>query len=282
MSYVSTRDPIGRPISEAELRARVPSIFAEGKHESRSDRYVYIPTWDVVQAMQREGFVIREAKQGRSRIAGKAEFTKHLIRMRHPGFMDRPRAVGDTYPELVLENAHDGTSRYKLFAGLFKLLCLNGLVVDDGTIGSVAIGHTGKIADRVIDGSFEVLQQAKGTLEHVSEWQGIELKPAERLAFAESVRMLRFGEEEAATSPIRADQFLIPRREPDRGNDLWRTFNVAQENAIRGGLSAMGRDTNGKVRQTSTREIKGIDADLKLNRALFALAAKMAALKQEG
>lgn len=282
MSYISTRDPVGQPIDEATLRARVPAIFAETKHESRSDRFAYIPTWDVVQAMQREGFVIREAKQGRSRIPGKAEFTKHLIRMRHPGFMDRPREVGDTYPELVLENAHDGTSRYKLFAGLFRLVCLNGMVVDDGQVASVAIGHTGKIADKVIEGSFEVLEQTKDALPRVANWQGVELKATERLAFAESVHMLRFGEEEASTSPIRADQFLIPRRPADRGNDLWRTFNTAQENAIRGGLSAMGRDANGKVRRTSTREIKGIDQDLKLNRALFALASKMAELKAAG
>jgi hypothetical protein len=276
MSYLSTKDPIGRPLGEDELRAKVPSLFAEGKHESRSDRYAYIPTWDVVQAMLREGFVIREAKQGNSRIPGKAPFTKHLVRMRHPGFT--VREVGDTYPELILENAHDGTSRYKLMGGMMKLACLNGLVVSDGTIASIAIGHTGKIADKVIDGSFEVLEQTKDAVRVVGDWRGIELKPAERLAFADSVRMLRFGEE-AETSPIRADQFLVPRREVDRGNDLWRTFNVAQENAIKGGLSAMGRDANGKKRLSTTREIKGIDQDVKLNRALFALAEKMAEIK---
>jgi hypothetical protein len=278
MSYISTRDPVARPIGEEELRKHVPSIFAEGKHESRSERYAYIPTWDVVQAMQREGFVVREAKQGRSRVPGKADFTKHLIRMRHPGFAVE-RAVGDTYPELVLENAHDGTSRYKLMGGMFRLACLNGMVVADGTVASIAIGHTGKIADKVIDGSFTVLEQTKDATRVALDWRGVELKQAERLAFADSVRMLRFGEEEAATSPIRSDQFLVPRREADRGSDLWRTFNVAQENAIRGGLSAMGRDANGKVRRSTTREIKGIDQDLKLNRALFALAEKMAEIK---
>jgi hypothetical protein len=276
MSYLSTRDPIGRPLGEDELRARVPSLFAEGKHESRSDRYAYIPTWDVVKAMLREGFLIREAKQGNSRIPGKAEFTKHLIRMRHPGF--NVREVGDTFPELILENAHDGTSRYKLMGGIFRLICTNGMVVSDGTISSIAIGHAGKIADKVIDGSFTVLEQTKDAVRVVGDWRGIDLAPAERLAFADSVRMLRFGDE-ADASPIRSDQFLTPRREADRGNDLWRTFNVAQENCIKGGLSAMGRDANGKKRLSTTREIKGIDQDVKLNRALFALAEKMAEIK---
>lgn len=268
---------IDQVLDEGQLRRMAPSIFAGGKHESRSDRFAFIPTWDVLQALMREGFLPREVRQGRTRIPGKAEFTKHLIRLRHAGA--EGFRVGDTYPEIVLENAHDGTSKYKLMGGMFKVLCLNGLIASEGSVHSVAVSHTGKIADRVIEGSYQVLSETKQAVRVASDWQGVDLKPAERLAFADSVRMLRFGEEEAATSPIRADQFLIPRREADRGNDLWRTFNVAQENAIRGGLSAMGRDTNGKVRRTSTREIKGIDQDVKLNRALFALAEKMAELK---
>jgi len=32
------------PLSENQMREAAPSIFAEGKHTSRSERYTYIPT----------------------------------------------------------------------------------------------------------------------------------------------------------------------------------------------------------------------------------------------
>ena len=71
------------PLAEDQMRSIAPSIFAAGKHQSRSDRYTYIPTIEVLRGLQKEGFQPFMVAQGKSRIEGKAEFTKHLIRMRH-------------------------------------------------------------------------------------------------------------------------------------------------------------------------------------------------------
>jgi Domain of unknown function (DUF932) len=59
--------------------------------------------------------------QGASRIEGKAEFIKHLIRLRHVGG-DAGRAM--TQPEaneIILINSHDGASSYQLLSGVFRL-----------------------------------------------------------------------------------------------------------------------------------------------------------------
>ena len=45
-----------RPLSEDQMRQAAPSIFADGKHASRSERYTYIPTIDVLRGLRREGF----------------------------------------------------------------------------------------------------------------------------------------------------------------------------------------------------------------------------------
>src|SRR6185369_15708527 len=71
------------PLPEEQMRIAAPSIFATGKHASRSDRYTYIPTIEVLRGLRKEGFEPFMVAQSRSRIAGKTEFTKHLIRMRH-------------------------------------------------------------------------------------------------------------------------------------------------------------------------------------------------------
>jgi hypothetical protein len=45
------RSPVLRsasPLSDDQIRTVAPSIFAIDKHDSRSDRYTYIPTIDVL------------------------------------------------------------------------------------------------------------------------------------------------------------------------------------------------------------------------------------------
>jgi hypothetical protein len=105
------------PLSEDQMRAAAPSVFAEGKHASRSERYTYIPTIEVLRGLRKEGFEPFMVAQGASRTPGKAEFTKHMIRMRHAGQVQaRPEAN-----EIILINSHDGASSYQMLAGLFRL-----------------------------------------------------------------------------------------------------------------------------------------------------------------
>jgi hypothetical protein len=61
-------------------------------------------------------------------------------------------------------------------------------------------------------------------------------------------------------------------------------LNVVQENVIKGGLhgfqQSIDKQTGRKTaRRVTTREVKGIDQDVKLNRAMWMLAERMAELK---
>ena len=284
------------PLSMDELRHYAPSAFATSAHESRSARYTYIPTSDVIDGLMREGFQPFKATQGRSRVAGKAEYTKHMIRFRHPDSFSAIQKVGDSVPEVVLVNSHDGTSAYKLSAGLFRLVCSNGLMVSDSTVEMLSIQHKGDIVRDVIEGSFQIVGQSEKALARADEWNQLQLTAGEQGAFADAARQLRFSDVEGKiTSPITAEQLLRPRREADAVGlinwrtpaapkpDLWHTLNVVQENVVRGGLhgTQRGVDTNGRptFRRVTTREVRGIDQDVKLNRALWMLAERMAELK---
>lgn len=282
-----------QPLTLDQLRNMAPSAFATSAHESRSARYAYIPTSDVIAGLMRQGFRPFSATQSRSRIQGKTEFTKHLIRFRHPDSMTAIQKVGDSVPEVVLVNSHDGTSAYKLSAGLYRLVCSNGLMVADGTVQSLSIFHTGDIVDRVIEGSFEIVKNSENALERADEWNQLQLTAGEQNAFADAARELRFADAEGViTSPITAAQLLKPRRNDDadlRTNrapkpDLWHTLNVVQENVIKGGLRGLQQTVDPETgrkgaRRVTTREVKGIDQDVKLNRALWMLAERMAELK---
>src|SRR6476646_9468841 len=105
------------PLAEDQMRQAAPSIFAQGKHASRSERYTYIPTIDVLRGLRKEGFEPFMVAQSKSRIEGKTEFTKHMIRMRHAGQVSAKAEAN----EIILINSHDGASSYQMLAGVFRL-----------------------------------------------------------------------------------------------------------------------------------------------------------------
>ena len=283
MSFISrTSRFLGRsPLSNDELRSLAPSIFATDKHASRSDRYAYIPTAEIVDGMRSNGFEPVFAKQGSSRVPGKEDFTKHLIRFRHQGEDLTTRKIGGIYPEVVIVNSHDGTSAYKVMAALMRLVCLNGMVVSDRELASLTVHHKGDVQGQVIEGSFNILIESRKAVEAADTWSGVTLSRDEQMVMAEAAHLIRFGDADGnVQTPIQPDALLGHRRLEDLGADLWRTSNRIQENAIRGGLVAWGQDANNRRRRVTTREVRGIDADVKINRALWLLTERMAEIKQ--
>ena len=269
-----------RPLSDDELRTLVPSAFAEQAHESRSDRFVYIPTSEILTSLRNEGFVPTFAVQGKSRTPGKENYTRHMIRVRHVDAKPALRKVGEVYAEGILWNSHDGTSAYGLESGLLRLWCTNGCVAHDKTLSSVRVPHKGDIIGKVIDGTYEVTRQSYRALEAAETWASINLSRDEQLLLADGARTIRYGDENGeVTTPIKAEQMLTVRRRGDEGSDLWTVFNRVQEASVRGGMSASYIDSNNRMRQTTARAINGIDQNLKVNKALWTLAARMAELK---
>jgi hypothetical protein len=268
-----------QPLTIDQIGRKAPSALATAAHNSRSDRYTYIPTVDVILGMEKAGFHVFEAKQSSSRDLSRREHTKHMIRFRHASQIDS-LTVGESLPEIVLVNAHDGSSAYKLMAGIFRLVCSNGMIVADSMTDSVTVRHSGDVIQQVIEGSNRIVNNAPKTLAAINNWQALQLTTGEQSAFAEAARIVRFGDSDGKVeTPITAEMLLRSRRAADTGSDLWKTLNRVQENTIRGGISAVGRDSLGHRRRFSAREVKGIDQDVKLNKALWQLAETMASLK---
>lgn len=267
---LSERNFGGEALTDEQIFRLAPSAFAEGAHESRTERYAYIPTIQVAQALRAEGFLPVAASQGKSRTPGKADFTKHMIRFRRELAIDT--LSGDAVPEVVLVNSHDGTSSYWLLEGAFRAACRNGLIVVSGDVQGFKVGHTGKIIDRVIEGSYRVIDNANKAVEVSKTWAQIDLHPAEQRAFATAAAALRYDSE---TQPVNPSQLLQVRRDQDEGSDLWTVFNRTQEALIKGGQNYRSL----KGRRISSRPVKAIDGNIGLNKALWTLGEQMAKLK---
>jgi hypothetical protein len=84
------------------------------------------------------------------------------------------------------------------------------------------------------------------------------------------------------TAPIKPEKLLGSRRFADDNSDLFTTYNVVQENIIKGGLHGTVYDPETRTtRKMTTRPVRSLDRDIKLNQALWVLTEKMAEFKQK-
>jgi len=253
-------------LSEDQLRRYVPSAFASEPWDRMSAKYRMIPTIDVIKHLADNGFVPVKADQGRTRIPGKQFFTRHVIRFNAPSVINnwQDHKVGDLVPQIALSNSHDGTSAYKLFLAFMRIACMNGLMVNSGTISEISVRHKGpeSLAEDVLDASFRVIEQTPTALAQIEDWSKRELNRDQRMAYAEAA--LELSDHSLKPSP---EQLLTPRRYTDQGESVWHTFNVVQENLIRGGQFT--RNANGARRHV--RPIRSVNEDVRLNRALWRL-----------
>ncbi|WP_099206670.1 DUF932 domain-containing protein [Xanthomonas citri] len=270
-SRFASRSPSLRsdtPLSDDQIQRVAPSIFADAPHESRSERYSYIPTAAVLTELRKEGFQPFTVAQTRVRNEDRRDYTKHMIRLRHASQINGAEAN-----EIVLLNSHDGTSSYQMLAGMFRFVCSNGLVCGD-TVADVRVPHKGDVAGSVIEGAYEVLSGFERVKENRDAMRAITLNDGEAEVFARSALALKYDPTDKP-APITESQILMPRRFDDRRPDLWSVFNRTQENLTKGGLH--GRSANGRRQQT--RPVQGIDSDVRLNRALWLLADGLRQLK---
>lgn len=268
------------PLTDEQLRRLAPSIFAEQAHESRSEKFTYIPTYELVREMRAEGFQPYSVKQGNSRIPGKENFTKHMIRFRHDRDRETAFRTGDTVHEIAMLNSHDGTSSYWMTSALFRIICLNGMLTEGDIYAQVKVPHRGDVLGQVVEGAYTVLEDAEKVMNRVEQFRAITLQPDARMALAEAVHAVRFDGQEHSPDP---SDLLRLRRHTDAGADLWNTMNVIQENAVRGGLHFRRprRDDTGRIvghTNATSRAVKSVDGDTALNRAIWALTEKMAEL----
>lgn len=269
------------PLTDEQILAKAPSAFAIEPWHGQSSRYAFVPTSNVIAGMRASGFLPYLAMQSTSRIEGKENFTRHMLKFRPAN--SQLTQVGDTIVEATLVNSHDGTSRYEVSLGAYRLACSNGAMVSEGLAEIIKIRHTGNIIQNVVDATAGLIEQAPKVIEAITSWKRITLNTDESLAFARAAHVLRF---EDATNVPEPAQLLQVNRLEDRDNDLWTVFNRVQENTVRGGLrhEIAGREDaeTGRwipSRRQRTREVKGITQNLQLNRALWTLAEELAKLK---
>ena len=266
-----------KAISSDDLRRCAPSIFAERARPGVSSRYTFVSTAQVIALLRDEGWEPVKACEQRVRLADRVGYQMHEIRFARRADLDTQALhVGSTRPEMILQNAHDGSRAYRIDAGLYRLVCRNGLMVADADFAHVSIRHVDVSADVFAKAARSVAEATPHVLQVVAKWQGIQLTEAARLEFARRASALRWNQDQPVMKSLTPDKLLEPLRMGDGGTDLWSVTNVVQEHLIRGGDRYTGHTAGMGLRRNTTRPIASLTKGVSLNQALWNLASEFA------
>lgn len=260
------------PLTNNQITKLAPAAGSFEPIDGVSSRYSFVPTLTAVDLLRDAGWFPIHAEQSAVRVASREGYQRHLIRFAKNGLEFDGERV-----DLVLFNSHDRGCAFKLIASVWRQICGNGLMVAS-EFANFSHKHIGFSPDNFNHSAGEIASAAGTIADGVDKMKLIEMTPDERGVFAQAAHNLVYDEPEQA--PVQPHQLLDERRYDDKGNDLWTTFNVVQENVMRGGLKGTTRGSNGRLRRTTTRPVKALDRNIKLNQALWVLTEKMAELKQ--
>ena len=244
-----------------QLKSQTPSVFATSPSTKMSDKYVFVPTMDILENFEREGWELASAKQ-----VGRGIHGVHELRLRNG---ELPK-VGDTLVEAIIRNSHNGMASFRVSAGLHRLVCSNGLTVPTALAESFNIRHSRFDLDEVkrLTESFAgKLPKIEGSVKRMMER---EMTIDEKIEFVRKSVGIRFGQDKVLNE-LQIVGLLTPNRDEDQGDDLWTTFNVVQEKYIRGGIET----TSQRGRRTKLRGLQNIMAVNQVNTKLWTLAEEM-------
>jgi hypothetical protein len=255
-------------LSKSEIRQKASSIFTTTSAPSTSEKYTHIPTEKVIDDMSTLGWGVVDAKQVKSRVG--SGYQKHLLVFRNNDIQITSEDGDTVYPQVLLTNSHDGKNAFTFTAGLFRMVCENGLVVSTKEFENVKIRHMGYSFEELQKVIREMVEKLPLTVEALNKLRLIELNQEAALDFAKKALEIRF-KDEIENIEINLEELLTPTRVEDKGTDLWSTYNVVQEKLING---LFNYKCGIKIRKA--RKIKNFQQDIKLNTELYNLALEYA------
>ena len=259
-------------LTKANIMSMAPSVFSEVASDEVSKHYTHIPTERVIDDMEVLGWKPIEAKQVKARKDSTKGFQKHLLVFRNDDVVINGEDGDTVFPQIMLTNSHDGKNAFQFQAGLYRMICSNGLVIADEQFESVKMRHMGYSFEDLQDMIKEMVAKLPLTVESMNKMKAIEMAEDQILAFAKDALNARFTKKEMNRIEVDLNDLVLPVRKEDTGKDLWSVFNVVQEKLIEGDFQYRA---GGKVRQA--RVIKNFKQDMKINKELFNVALEYAA-----
>ena len=265
-------------MDKEQLRELCPLAFAEAPtNPDVSGKYLFVDTETIVDDLDKLGWKPVQAAQRKSRGNGTI-FSKHMVAFQNPDIKIKGEGGDDSFPRIIMTNSHDGMQAFKFSVGIFRLVCSNGLVVADEQFSEFKIKHKGYTFGELREVVNQAVEDLPNKVQVLNDMKNRTLTQDEKNKLALDAMLIRAnitpGSEKASEfnyDEETIEDILDPKREEDKGDDLWRVFNVIQEKITQRDFHAAL--TGAKVRKV--RKIKSFEKDLKVNKELFKLATNL-------
>ncbi len=261
-----------KPMSNEELFKVAPSIFSENPINGVSDRYVFVPTYALLDTFRASGYYPILAGESKARLDENQGYQKHMVQFRSLDNILRPNGK-EEYADIVLTNSSDAKASFKLTLSYWRLVCSNMLHIPSNVLSHHSIIHSGFNIEKVHKAIEEITSYMPKVEKQIEAFKDIELNPIEQKSLARAGIDIRFDKE---THEVSTDEFLKIHRSADEKPTLWNVYNRVQEAMIRGGVKGRNRSTG---KSFTSKAINAIDANIKLNQELFSTVQTIASLK---
>jgi len=254
-------------LTTSQIKERAKSVFTDTAGPGTSEKFTHIPTHKVIEDMAQLGWGVVDAKEVKARVKNSIGFQKHLVVFRNNDIQITSEDGDNVFPQILLTNSHDGKNAFTFTAGLFRMICENGLVISSQNFEKMKIRHMGYSFEELQNTIKSIVESLPLTVESLNNFRSVELGQEQMLDFAKKALSTRFTDEEINNIEIDFNDLLTPTRPEDKGSDLWSVYNVVQEKLTHG---LFNYKYGVKVRKA--RKIKNFNKDLELNEKLYGLA----------
>ena len=163
-------------LSKANIKSLAPSVFSDKPSEDVSSKYTHIPTERVIDDMELLGWKPIEAKEVKARKLSTRGFQKHLLVFRNDDVVINGKDGDTVFPQILLTNSHDGKNAFTFQAGLYRLVCENGLVIADTQFEDVKMRHMGYTFEDLQVLIKEMVEKLPLTVESMNQMKAKELE----------------------------------------------------------------------------------------------------------
>ena len=262
-------------LTDSDIETICPVAFKEKMTKSEiknlglSKHYSFVPTSRVINDLRTMGWNPVDAVQVKARKQSTNGYQKHMVTFENESY----KTEGATeYPQLLLTNSHDGGNAFTLSAGIFRLVCSNGLVIKTEDYGTSRLVHKGYSFKAIQDLVNDFVATIDETLTRITAMKEVELTKAQQMEFAKAAALLRFTEksynEQNISDVVELDDLLSVDRKEDAGDGLWEVYNRVQESIVQGSFHYIG----GNKKSRKARPIKNFKQSIDVNKKLSELA----------
>jgi hypothetical protein len=259
-------------------------------YSKMSPRYGFISTADLIGTLQTKGWNVVAEDVARVRTDGKQGFQKHLLKLENPNLPDLFSNTDQTVrPQLVVLNSHDGSTSTRLFFGLLRFACLNGIIAGNA-FKDIRVIHSKNFTSKLSQGVDLVTENIPDLFSTIETLSQRTFTPAALKEFVRTCVDYKLRNVKNLTE-VYYNTATPLRRFEDKGTDAWTTLNRLQESLIKGGIAYQHKTdvfetdpksgikmfcgTEERTRRTSA--VRSIPQTINLNRLVFDKALELTA-----